>query len=149
MGTPLTLEKSDMGCTLCQQETVLQGVVDYSILGEQKIPSGVFQRRLYVWQCRPEANESWTCNTSGYCGNPSTSEKCLPYAYEANLRLHLSHPLGKVKKKERNCKECKARTRNYPELKQPRSAAGRGHAGGDLHNHKTQSKLSSQSRSSC
>lgn len=45
-----------------------------------------------------KASESWTCN-SELCGNPSTREKHMPYAYSGNLRLHLSHSLSKVYKK--------------------------------------------------
>ena len=91
-----------------------------------------------------KANESWTCNTLSYSGNPSTSEKYLPCAYAGNLRLHLSHPLGKVQKKERNCKECKMRTRECPGLRQPKSTACRGEAGGKLQSHKTESELLKQ-----
>lgn len=95
MGTPLPLEKPDMGCALCQRETVLQGFVDYSVLGEHTNSQWHFHRRLAV----PE--RGYKGNTLSYFGNPGTSEKYLPYAHAGNLRLHLSHPLGKVWKKEK------------------------------------------------
>lgn len=38
-----------------------------------------------------------------------------------------------MKKRERNCKECRTRTREYPGLREPKSAAGRGELGGEPH----------------
>jgi len=51
MRTPWPLEKSDIGCTLCQQVTVLQGFVDYHILGEHINSQWCLQRRMSVWEC--------------------------------------------------------------------------------------------------
>lgn len=104
MGTPLPLAKSDMGCTLWQRGTVLQGFVDHSIPGEH-INSRWREGGCVYGTVGTKASESWTCNTSSYFGNASTSEKYLPCAYAGNMRFPLSHSSSKVQKKKKKKKE--------------------------------------------